>query len=67
MRNLALEGKIVTFKTIAISKMIFQSFTTTLPKYIINDLRKTQKDFLWKNSTPKIKHETFLITIRLDD
>ena len=67
MRNLTLEGKIVTFKTIAISKMIFQSFTTTLPKYIINDLRKTQKDFLWKNSTPKIKHETFLITIRLDD
>ena len=67
MRNLTLEGKIVTFKTIAISKMIFQSFTTTLPKYIINDLRKTQKVFLWKNSTPKIKHETFLITIRLDD
>ena len=46
MRNLTLEGKIVTFKTIAISKMIFQSFTTTLPKYIINDLRKTQKVFL---------------------
>ena len=67
MRNLILERKIVTFKTITISKIIFQSFTTTIPKYIINDLRKTQKAFLWKNSTPKIKHETFLITIRLDD
>ena len=67
MRNLILERKIVTFKTITRSKIIFQSFTTTIPKYIINDLRKTQKAFLWKNSTPKIKHETFLITIRLDD
>ena len=67
MRNLTLEGKIVIFKAITISKMVFQSFITTVPKYIINDIRKTQKDFLWKNSTPKIKHETFFITVRLYD
>ena len=67
MRNLTLEGKIVIFKAITISKMVFQSFITTVPKYIIIDIRKTQKVFLWKNSAPKIKHETFFITVRLYD
>ena len=58
-RNLTLEGKIVIFKTIAISKIVFQLFTTTVTKHIINELEKIQKTFLWKNSTPKIKHETY--------
>ena len=31
MRNLTLEGKIVIFKTTAISKFVFQSFITTVP------------------------------------
>ena len=58
MRNLMLEGKIVIFKTIAISKIVFHSFITTFPKYVVNNLKKIQKTFLWENSTPKIKHET---------
>ena len=58
MRNITLEGKIAIFKTIAISKIVFQSFIATVPKHIINELEKIQKAFLWKNSTPKIKHET---------
>ena len=57
-RNLTVEGKIVIFKTIAISKFVFQSFITTVPKHIINELEKIQKAFLWKNSTSKIEHET---------
>ena len=58
MRNLTLEGKFAIFKTIAISKIVFQSFIATVPKHIINELKKIQKGFLWKNSTPKMKHET---------
>ena len=46
MRNLTLEGKISCFKTIAISKIVFQSFITTVPKHIINELKKIQKAFL---------------------
>ena len=46
------------FKTIAVSKIIFQSFMTTIAKHTINEFEKIQKDFLWKNSTLKIKHET---------
>ena len=58
MKNLTLERKTVIFKTIAISKIIFQSFIKTVSKHIINKLEKIQKASLWKNSTPKIKHET---------
>ena len=58
MRNLTLEGKIFILKTIAIPKIIFQSFITTVSKHIINELGKIQKAFLWKNSTPKIKYQT---------
>ena len=59
MRNLALEGKIVIFKTKGISKIVFQSFITTVPNYVVNVLEKIQKVFLWNISAPKIKHETF--------
>ena len=37
MRRLTLEVKIVIFKTIAISKIVFQAFITTVPKYIVNE------------------------------
>ena len=48
----------VIFKTIAISRVVFQSFITAVPKHIINEIEKIWKAFLWKNSTPKLKHET---------
>ena len=58
MRNLTLEGKIVIFKILAISKIVFQSMITPVPIHIVNELEKIQKAFLWKNSSPKLKHET---------
>ena len=42
MRNLTLEEKIVIFKTKPISKIVFQSFITTVPKYVVNELEKIQ-------------------------
>ena len=58
MRNLTLEWKIVIFKTLVISKIVFQSLVTPVPRHIVNGLEKIQKAFLWKNSSTKIKHET---------
>ena len=58
MRNLTLEGKIVIFKTKEISKIVFQSFITTAPKYVVNELDQIQNAFLWNNSIAKIKHKT---------
>ena len=46
------------FKTIAISKIVFQSLATAVPKHIVNELKKIQKVFFWNNSSSKIKHET---------
>ena len=48
MRNLTLEGKIVIFKNTAISKIIFQSSITTVPKHILNELEKIQDFILGK-------------------
>ena len=56
MRNLTLEGKIVIFKTLAISKIVFQSMITPFPRHIGSELERIQKAFLWKHSSPKIKH-----------
>ena len=58
MRSLTLEGKIVIFKTLLISKIAFQSMTTPIPKHIVNELEKIHKALLWKNLSPKWKHET---------
>ena len=57
MRKLT-AGKIVIFKASAISKIIFQSLITILPRHILNELEKIQKAFFGKNSSRKIKHET---------
>ena len=35
LRNLTLEGKILTFKTLALSKIIFQVFVTPIPVYVL--------------------------------
>ena len=58
MRNLTLEERIVVFKTLAVSKIVFLAILTKIPYQVVKELEKTQKTFLWKNSTPKIKHET---------
>ena len=58
MRNLTLEGKIVIFKILAISKIVFQSLITPFPRHIVNELEKLQKTFSRKNCSAKIKYET---------
>ena len=57
-RNLALEGEIVVFKSLAIPKIIFQALIAPVPTYLIKALETCQTSFLWNNSIPKIKHKT---------
>ena len=59
MRNLTLQGKITIFKTLSISKIVHLALVTTFPPDILNHLKKIQKDFLWYQKYPKIKHSTF--------
>ena len=58
LRNLTLEGRILIFKTLALSKIIFQVFVAPISIYVVTELEKIQKSFLWENSTSKIKHDT---------
>ena len=43
-------------KTLAISKVIKPALVTNLPHVIINPLNKIQKDFLWNQKHPQIRH-----------
>ena len=61
MRNLSIKPKIVVFKTLAISKLVYLVFLTVIPNHITDKVAKIQKSFIWHDSSPKIKHETLMI------
>ena len=46
MRHLTLEGKIIVFKTLAISKTVFLSLISKVSTEIISELERKQKTFL---------------------
>ena len=53
--TLTLEGRIMIFKTLAISKIAYLALITNIPKVVVEELQKIQKKILWQNSRPKIK------------
>ena len=57
-RILSLEGRIIIFKTLAISKIVYLAFLTVIPNSLIEELQKIQKTFIWHSSRPKISHKT---------
>ena len=52
MGNLTLVGKVVIFKTLTISKIVFQPSITTVPRHIVNEPEKNVEGL----SSLKIKH-----------
>ena len=56
LRNLTIEGRILVFKSLAISKLIHLVLVTEIPTSIINLLTKKQMEFTWKGKNPKIKN-----------
>ena len=58
MRNLTIEGEVLVFKSLAVSKIIHLSLITTLPHAIINQLNNIKGNFIWNGKNPKIKHST---------
>ena len=57
-QNLTLEGRIVVFKSLTVSKIIFQALIAPVPTQVIKALETIQTSFLWDNSNPKIKQKT---------
>ena len=50
-------GRIVIFKTLALSKIVFQSLIN-IPNRMISELISIQKKFIRLNSNPKVWYET---------
>ena len=46
MRNLSIEGKIVVFKILAISKLVYLALLTVTPNHFINEIGKIQRVFI---------------------
>ena len=56
MRSVSLEGKIIVFKSLAISKIIYLSPLASVPNIIVEELIKVQRNFLLNFTAPKIKN-----------
>ena len=66
MRNLSIEGEIVVFKTLAISKLVYLALLTVIPNDITEEVAKIQKSFIWHDSSAKTKHETLRIKFKAE-
>ena len=64
MCRLTLEGKIIVFKTLAISKIVFLSQTSKVPTEIISEPEIIQKYFLWPSKS-KIKMNPYALTLNM--
>ena len=60
MRNLTLAGKIIVFKSLAISKIVYISYLSHVPNAIMDHLENAHKKFIWNNKRPKIKHSALI-------
>ena len=54
---LLLEGRIIIFKTLAVSKIVYLTFLPVIPNSLM-ELQKIEKTFIWHSSHPKISQKT---------
>jgi hypothetical protein len=59
-RNLSLIGKITIFKTMALSKIVYVSFLSSIPLTITNKVIELQDDFIWDGKRSSIKHNALI-------
>ena len=65
-QNLTLEGRVVVFKSLAISKIVFQALIAPVLTHVTKALETVQTSFLWNNSNPKIKHKMSVKDMRME-
>ena len=59
-RSLTLSGRIVSFKALALSKIVYVASLVVVPEGILNKLASIHKNFIWKGKKPKIKHSSII-------
>ena len=57
---MTLYGKIIVFKSLAFSKLIYVASMSSVPSDIIKLLESIHKNFVWDNKRPNIKHTTLV-------
>ena len=60
-RSLTLFGRIVSFKALALSKIMYVASLVVVPERILNKLKSILKNFIWKGNKPKIKHSSIIV------
>ena len=59
-RGLMLAGRILVFKSLALSKLLYACTMKVPSKFVIDQLNTLHKNFIWNNKRPKIKHSTLI-------
>ena len=59
-RGLSLAGKILVFKTLAVSQLLYVCTFKNPSTQIIESLNSIQKKFIWSKKRPKIKHSRLI-------
>ena len=49
MRNIAVNWKIIIFKTLALSEIVHLTLITLFSKQLLEEMQKILKDFIWNN------------------
>ena len=60
-RGLTLADRILVFKSLALSKLLYACTMKVPSKFAIGQLNTLHKNFIWNNKQPKIKHSTLIV------
>ena len=59
-RGLTLAGRSLVFKSLALSKLLYACTMKVPSKFVIDQLNTLNKNIIWNNKRPKIKHSTLI-------
>ena len=59
-RSLTLSGRIVSFKTLALFKVVYVASMVVVPERILNKLESIHKNFIWKGEKPKVRNSSII-------
>ena len=59
LRNLTLYGRITILKSIALSKLVYNTSVLAFPREFVSSVQTTISQFVWNNK-PRMKHTTMI-------
>ena len=64
-RSLTLEGKITIFKTLAISKIVYIAYLSSVPNFVIKELKKSKMNSYGTENGPKLNMKHYQTPLKL--